>query len=228
MNCYIIEDEKPAQDVLLNYINKTPNLNCLGVFESALELPIVLDMVDFIFLDIQLPEINGLDFLNNLEVKPKVIITTAYRNYAIEAFEVAVEDYLLKPFSYNRFLKSILRIRASIGTLPMKSDNNELFVYADKTFHKIFKNDILVIKAEVDYVYIILEKKKILVQNSLTNWNEKLNNEGFMQIHRSYIINLKKIDKIVGNVVYIMEHRIPVSKTYRAALFRLVKQNNFD
>jgi len=224
MKCYIIEDEKPAQDVLVNYINKTPNLECLGIFESALELPTAFENVDFIFLDIQLPEINGLDFIRNLEVKPKIIITTAYRNYAIEAFEVAVEDYLLKPFSYNRFLKSILRLRMSLSTTKNTNDNSELFVYADKTFHKIFKNNILLIKAEVDYVSIVLEEKRILVQDSLNNWNEKLKQDGFMQIHRSYIINFKKIDKIVGNEIYIMEHRIPVSKTYRSSLFSLIKK----
>ena len=225
MKCLIIEDEIPAQEVLLNYIKKTSYIQCLGVFETVTEIPLsIFKKIDFIFLDIQLPEINGLEFLKNLEIKPKVIITTAYREYAIDAFEEAVVDYLLKPFSYKRFIKTILRVQNLIGSQANTEASNELFVYADKTYHYIDKNDIEFLKAEVDYVNIILPNKKILIQDSLNNWSNKLSSSKFIRVHRSYIINFNKIDKIERNQIFINNHVIPIGNTYKEMLFSLIKK----
>ena len=223
MKCLIIEDELPAQQVLLCYIEKTSFLECIGVYESVIEVTKAkLNSADFIFLDIQLPEINGLSFLKALDIKPKVIITTAYRVYAIEAFEVSVSDFLLKPFSYDRFLKALMRIEDSV--LSTTINNNEFFVYADKTFHRINKNAVLYIKAEVDYVYVVATTKKILVQDSLFNWNNKLKNSGFIRVHRSYIVNLNKIDKVIGNLIYISDQKIPIGNTYKSSFFKFLKK----
>ena len=222
MKCLIIEDEFPAQQVLLSYIEKTSFLQCIGVYESATEVTKAeLNSADFIFLDMQLPEINGLSFLKALDIKPKAIITTAYREYAIEAFEVAVSDFLLKPFSYDRFLKAVMRIEDSVSSTVI--NNYEFFVYADKTFHRINKNDMLYIKAEVDYVQISCLETKLLVQDSLNNWEEKLNKDNFIRIHRSYLINFSKIDKVEGNMVYINDVRLPLGKTYKKKFLELIK-----
>ncbi|WP_338409594.1 LytTR family DNA-binding domain-containing protein [uncultured Flavobacterium sp.] len=223
MKCIIIEDEAPAQQLLLKYINETAGIECIGVFESISELPLrVLSEIDFIFLDIQLPGVNGIDFLKNLEIKVKVIITTAYRDYAIDAFEEAVEDYLIKPFSYQRFFKAVMRVQKNTFK-KIEEKNKELFVYADKTFYKIMKNDILYIKSEVDYVQIICLGTKLLVQDSLNNWEQKLNKDNFIRIHRSYLINFSKINKVEANMVYINEARLPVGKTYKEKFLELIK-----
>ncbi|WP_106791377.1 LytTR family DNA-binding domain-containing protein [Aquimarina sp. Aq78] len=225
MKCIIIEDELPAQQLLMKYIEQSSDIECIGVFESVSELPLyVLNEVDFILLDVQLPGANGLDFLKSLEIKPKVIITTAYRDYAIDAFEEAVEDYLLKPFSYHRFLKSVMRIQNTLTDKNTIHNEKELFVYTDKTFYKIIKNDICYIKSEADYIYIHYGEKKLLVQDSLSNWEYKLKEDGFIRIHRSYIINFRKIDKIEGNLVHIEKETIPIGKTYRTSFFNIIKK----
>ena len=159
------------------------------------------------------------DEINKIE-----IITTAYRDYAIDAFEEAVVDFLLKPFAYERFLKAVIRIQNTLTPSNSNLNNDEFFVYADKTFHRMDKNDILLIKAEVDYVHIIETTKKVLVQDSLNNWNNKLKDSGFVRVHRSFIINFNRIDKVAGNQIFIEEHIIPIGNTYRAAFFELVKK----
>lgn len=224
MKCIIIEDEQPAINLLKTYVDKTLFLECLGVFQSVSLLPSgILNKTDFIFLDVQLPGISGLDFLKNIEKRPKVIITTAHRDYAVDAFELAVEDYLLKPFSYERFLKSIYRLQGT--TKPDKGENmDELFVYTDKTFFKISKNDIHYIKAEVDYVNIFYGNNQLLVQDSMNNWEHKLKGDGFIRVHRSYLINFNKIIKVEGNLIYIKDNIIPIGKTYQASFFNAIKE----
>ncbi|MFC5044263.1 LytR/AlgR family response regulator transcription factor [Aquimarina hainanensis] len=225
MKCIIIEDELPAQQLLTNFIERTSYVECIGVYESATDLPLsVMKEADFLFLDMQLPEINGLDFLKSLDEKPRVIITTAYRDYAIDAFEEAVEDYLLKPFSYSRFLKAVHRIQKAIAPEERSQENPEIFVYADKTFHKIRKTDIDYIKAEVDYVSIVGDGIKILIQDSMNNWEEKLKPDGFVRVHRSYIVNFNKIEKVEGNRILIKDHAISIGKTYISEFFKRIKE----
>ncbi|MDY7396996.1 response regulator [Aureibaculum sp. 2210JD6-5] len=134
IQCLILEDENAAQEIVQSYIDKTPFLSSLGVYESGLDIPLdILEHADVLFLDIQLPEINGLSFLKTIKNPPKVIVTTAYSNNAIEAFEEAVIDYLVKPFSYSRFFKAVSRVR----DLHIEKQNSEqLFLYADKTIYK--------------------------------------------------------------------------------------------
>jgi len=224
MKCIIIEDELPAQKILIRYIEKTVDLECLGAFRSVQEMStVILEEVDLLFLDIQLPGVNGLEFLKSLEKKPKVIITSAYRDYAIDAFEEAVEDYLLKPFGYNRFLKAIIRVQTMLYHKNNINDTRELFVYTDKAFHKISREDIFYIRSEVDYVSIVYGEKKLMVQDSMNNWEEKLKHHGFIRIHRSFIINFSKIDKVEGNLVYINKLQLPIGKTYRSSFFDLIK-----
>ncbi|WP_106792702.1 LytTR family DNA-binding domain-containing protein [Aquimarina sp. Aq78] len=223
INCLIIEDEHGAQEVLQNYIDKTPFVNCLGVYESGLDIRLEkLKEVDFMFLDIQLPELNGLSFLKTLINPPKVIVTTAYPDYAVDAFEENVLDYLVKPFSYERFFKAITRVRNQIKITNNEIDK-QLFLYADKTIYKITIDDILYLKAEVDYVKVITKEKSILLLDSLHNWEKKLYDYNFVRTHRSYIVNFEKIDKVSGNLVYIADEKIPVGKTYKEEFLKKMK-----
>lgn len=224
INCLILEDEKAAQKVLQKFIEKTPFLSCTGIYESGLQIPPKeLHEADILFLDIQLPELSGLSFLKTVENPPKVIVTTAYTNYAIEAFEEAVADYLLKPFSYERFFKSVSRISDQLALQNEKSDTN-LFLYADKTFYNVQINDILFLKAEVDYINVVTANKQFLILDSLKNWREKLNNHRFVQVHRSYIVCLDKIKKVQGNQIFISDKQIPIGKQFKDDFLKLLKQ----
>jgi len=215
INCIVLEDEKNAQKVLEYYINKTKFIHCLGFFESGLDIPIsLIKKVDVIFLDIELPELNGLDFLKTIENPPKVIVTTAYPHFAIDAFELAVLDYLIKPFSYERFVKGINRVRELLS----KANDEFIFVYTDKTIHKLKVEDILYIKSELDYVSVVTEKEQLLLLDSLNNWEEKMKPYDFLRIHRSYIVNTKRVYKIRASKVIINTIEIPIGVTYKAIL----------
>lgn len=223
ITCLILEDEKAAQKVLKSYIEKTPFLECIGIYETGLEIqPSELKKVDVLFLDIQLPELNGLSFLKTITNPPKVIVTTAFQNYAIEAFEEAVVDYLLKPFSYERFFKAVTRVRNNAIVKSKEIDKN-LFLYSDKTLYKINADDVLFLKAEADYVNVVTKAKNYLILDSLRNWNEKLQSFKFIQVHRSYIINIDKITKIYGNQVFIYQKAIPIGKTFKDEFLRVIK-----
>ncbi|MEH6538356.1 MAG: LytTR family DNA-binding domain-containing protein [Psychroserpens sp.] len=223
IHCIVLEDERPAQEVLLSYISKTPFLDCIGIYENGLDITQdKLQQADILFLDVQLPELNGISYLKTITNPPKVIVTTAYSSYAIEAFEEAVVDYLLKPFSFERFFKAVNRVRNNVIQQKNESDKN-LFLYSDKTLYNIHIDDILFLKAEIDYVKVVSDEKSILILDSLRNWNEKLQNFRFIQIHRSYIININKITKIYGNQVYIGDEPIPIGKTYKELFMKKIK-----
>jgi len=211
----ILEDEMSARDVLNSYIEKTTFIQCLGTYESGLDIPLeLLSRADLLFLDIQLPEINGLSYLKTLAQPPQVIVTTAHPEHAIDAFEVAVVDYLLKPFSYDRFCRSINRIRGQQETKE-KDTSVDFILYADKTKFKINSKDILYLKAEVDYVRVVTTKQQILILDSLHKWEDKLKDLPFCRSHRSFIVNVKHIDRVMGSQVMVQEILIPIGRTYK-------------
>lgn len=215
IQCLILEDEPSAVEIVMNYIEKTPFLHCLGAYDSGLDVPPEqLQTADVLFLDIQLPELNGLSFLKTLHNPPLVIVTTAYPNYAIEAFEEAVTDYLVKPFSYERFYKSLSRVRLLLAE-QKKVLKNQIFLYADKTIYKTNIEDILFLKAEVDYVNVVTQEREVLVLDSLQNWSEKLGQFNFKRAHRSYIVNLDQIEKVSGNQIFVKGSVLPIGRTYK-------------
>ncbi|MFT7628768.1 MAG: DNA-binding LytR/AlgR family response regulator [Ulvibacter sp.] len=223
IRCIILEDEKPAQEMLQSYINKIPFLDCIGIYENGLDIgQEQLQQAELLFLDVQLPELNGLSYLKTITNPPKVIVTTAYPNYALEAFEEAVVDYLLKPFSFERFFKAVNRVRNNLIHQKNEIDKN-LFLYSDKTLYNIHIDNILFLKAEIDYVKVVTAEKGILILDSLRNWNEKLQKFKFIQLHRSYIININKITKIQGNQVFIGNRVIPIGKSYKELFMKKIK-----
>ena len=224
IQCLILEDELSAVEVIETYIEKTPFLNYLGAYESGLDIPPEqLQKADVLFLDIQLPELNGLSFLKTLQNPPLVIVTTAYPNFAIEAFEEAVTDYLVKPFSYERFYKSISRVR-SLLVEQLKDKKNQIFLYADKTIYKTNIEDILFLKAEVDYVNIVTQDREVLILDSLHNWSEKLSQFNFKRAHRSYIVNLDQIEKVSANQIFVKSHALPIGRTYKQNFLEALKK----
>lgn len=224
--CVIIEDERPAQRLLQSYIEKSRCLELTATYGSALEVEgTSIEDCDILFLDIKLPKIAGLEFLRTLTSVPEVIITTAFPDYAVDAFELEIVDYLLKPYSFERFMKAVhkaeefIRLKSSAPVAPAR---DHLFIYADKAFYRVEKNEILFVKSEGDYVQVHTLKDKWLLNDTLKNWTEKLQGHGFVRIHQSYLVSLSKVDKVQGNRLFVGEWELPISRLQRAGLMDLL------
>lgn len=239
MNCILIEDEVPAQQLLMTYIDKVPELKLIGVFNSALKANSILQSqtVDILFLDINLPNISGISFLKTLQNPPMVIMTTAYTDYAAESFEYdTIIDYLVKPYSFERFLKSINKIESKLQqALPkveyqsveeIRKDQQSVFINVDKTLHKIDLDDIIYLQSDRNYVTLISKEIKLSFIDSLKNWTKHLDRENFIQIHRSFLININYLEKLTGNLAYIKNEKIPIGKSFKEDLFKKVKPIN--
>lgn len=224
LKCLIIEDELPAQRVLKNYIADVPYLELCGTFKSAMDaLEIIQSQdIDVLFLDINLPKISGLNFLRSLKNPPKVIITTAYPDYAHEGFELDVVDYLLKPFSFERFVQSLSKLKSETKQDASASDiekrdyeHRYAFVKVDKTLHRVDFDDIKYIESDKDYVKIIRTGENLMLLQTLKHWENMLPERGFARVHKSYIVNISRIDKIVGNQIKIDNATIPIGRHYK-------------
>ncbi|MCE7995045.1 MAG: response regulator transcription factor [Roseivirga sp.] len=220
LNCLIIEDQLPAQRILQTYIESMPELKLIGACSNALDATALLrqESIDLIFLDINLPKISGISFLKNLTSPPDIIITTAYPDYALEGFELDVVDYLLKPFSFERFHKAVLKV---LGQRSEPKPTDYVFIKSDKEFYKVEVTDILFLKSDDNYVKIITSEKQHMQSGSLQKWTELLS-DSFIRVHKSYMINLSKVDKVAGNRVYINPHEIPIGRAYREALLKRI------
>ena len=215
MTCIIIEDQPPAQRILKKFIEDISTLQLKATFSDALQALeyLKIEEVELVFLDIHLPKISGIDFLKVLPNPPHIILTTAFSEYAVESYEFSVVDYLLKPFSFQRFVKAISKI--PLKTQPSHTTNsneytpitpNHLFIKSGYEHIKITLNNILYIHSDTDYTEIVLSQKKYLSSESLRYWSETLNPQQFVRIHKSYIVNTAKIEKMMGNQVYLSKN----------------------
>lgn len=228
MTCIVIEDEIPAQNIIKSYLLKLPNLELQGVFKAAIEANSFLNnnTVDVVFLDINLPDMSGLDFIKTLKNQPAVIVVSANPDYAVSSFELdVIVDYLVKPFSFNRFFKATNKLKDRIEQSKIKIESNDdgdddFFLNVDKTLHRIVFSDILYLESDRNYITLYTKHKKLSFIDALKNWNEKLTEKTFIQIHKSYIVNSKYVDKISGNHVFIAGNNIPVGRTYKQNLLR--------
>lgn len=221
MKCIILEDEIPAQNILKNYIGKIPDITLMGVFKTCNEANTFFkaNRTDIIFLDINLPDISGIDFIKTIKNPPKVIMTTAYPDYAIDSFELdTITDYLVKPFSFDRFLKAIRKAENSNNFVP---ETKSVFINVDKTLHKVLLDDILYVESDRNYVTIVTKNQKLVLIDALKNWKNKLS-DSFLQVHKSFIINTNKIEKVSGNEIYIDIKRIPIGRTFKPALLKIL------
>lgn len=221
MNCIIIEDQPPAQRILKKYIEDMGTLTLKATFPDALQAMQFLqtESVDLIFLDIHLPKISGIDFLKTTVNPPPVILTTAFSTYALESYDFNVVDYLLKPFSFQRFVKAVSKVpikKIAEALVTNENAKKELFIKSGYEHVKITIAQILYIKSDADYTEIFLPQKKYLSTGSLRYWLEHLNASLFIRIHKSYIINTSKIEKVVGNQVFLVENKtIPIGRAYK-------------
>lgn len=243
--CIIIDDEPLARELLESYIQKIPFLQLEQSFPSAIEASLAVhsQAIDLIFLDIEMPHLNGLDFLRNLKQPPAIIFTTAYAEYALDAFNLNVVDYLLKPIEFNRFFQAVNKVIKSAPeqtetilpattpniqeTKPV-ADDKYFFIKTDQKIVKVLTQDILFIEGLQKYVKIHLTTEVLISLTSLSHLLEKLPSDSFTRIHRSYIINIAHIDSIQGNTVTIQDHQLPLSQGNRSTFYELIAQRRLD
>jgi DNA-binding LytR/AlgR family response regulator len=242
LKCLIVDDETLALDILENYIARLDNLELVGRCLNAMEAFNVLKQkkVDLIFLDIQMPKLTGIDFLKNLSHPPKVILTTAYRDYALEGYELNAIDYLLKPISFERFFKAINKVWEITQPNQQTLENPNLilsgthtttqeacvYVKADKKMVRISLKDILYIESLKDYVRIKTTEKEVISYQRISYLEEKLPEDMFLRLHRSYIVAIDKIEAFTGNFVEVGKKEIPIGRNYKSEVMKVLGQNN--
>jgi DNA-binding LytR/AlgR family response regulator len=224
IKCIIIDDEPLAIKVIESHLKEFQNFEIVGTFNNPISaLPLIdEENIDAIFLDINMSKMNGLEFLKSVELKTNIVITTAYREYAVESFDLNVLDYLVKPIPFNRFLKSINKITQKVGqqkegkSETADSNDSYIFLKVDKKLVKINYQDILYIESLKDYIKVFTSIGSYLVHKSLTSLTEELPQDKFLRIHRSYTVAINKIDSIEGNSIEIGTKRIPIGRKYLA------------
>lgn len=235
MNVIIVDDEPLAQEVIETYVSKFPALNLIAKCNNAVEAFDVLNNndIDLMFLDIQMPQISGIDFLKTLPNPPQVIFTTAYSEYAMDGYELNVVDYLLKPISLDRFAKAVNKAVAKEQQIqenePSISANTEtadyIFVKADKKLIKIRFDQINYIEGLKDYVILHTPNGRVVTLQTMKSLEIKLPSDIFMRVHRSFIVNLGNISIIEGNTVQIEKKIIPIGKNYKEVLLNIINKN---
>jgi len=232
--CLIIDDEPLAIKLIRTHLTKLESFEIAGECSNALKAIEFLrkEKIDLMFLDINMPEITGLEFLKSIPNPPYVIITTAYREYAIEGYDLDVVDFLLKPISFERFLKAINRYCNRTRFVPgenEKSDLNEkkhVFIQDGKNIFKLQYEDILYFEGYGEYVKVITRGKTYMVRESLSEFEQKLSADSFLRIHKSYIVNLNKITGFSTIHVLINEIEIPIGRIYREKVVGILKSGN--
>lgn len=230
LTCIIIDDEPLARKGLKEYIGDADFLTLAGEFDNPVKAMEILmrERIDLIFLDIQMPKMNGFEFLKSLPHAPLVIFTTAYPQYAVEGFELNALDYLVKPFSFDRFWKAILKARASIEAPHAVSPAIEpdyFYIKSDNKLVKINYNEVLFAEALQNYVAIYTSQKKYITYLTLHSIEEQLPASFFVKTHKSYIVSLNKVESIEGNEIKIGAHRIPISRTEKETVLEKLIQN---
>ncbi|MBB4804153.1 DNA-binding LytR/AlgR family response regulator [Flavobacterium nitrogenifigens] len=229
--CIIVDDEPPATRILENYIGKVNFLEKAGVFNDSLKALEFLNTqtVDVIFLDIQMPQLTGLQLSRIISKNIKVIFTTAYPDFALEGFELNAVDYLLKPISFERFYQAVSKLNSEPKTVVSNQSNlpDFLFVKTDgkNKFQKIFLSDILYVESLQNYVCIHTEKQQIITHSSLKNVIESLPENEFIQTHKSYVVSLKHIESTDNFSVFVNGKELPIGATFKDAFFYKIEEN---
>ena len=226
----IIDDEPLAHEIIEEFCSMLPHVqlekNCYNAMEAMQYLN--ENTVDFMFLDINMPKLRGLDFLKTLTKPPKTIITTAYKEHALEGFELNVVDYILKPFSFDRLVKAVNKIsenqttKTVIKEVSTEDNSTRFFVKGDKKHHQIDLNDVLYIEAYGNYTKLYLKDEMIVSHEKISHYEAMLNDGNFLRVHKSFIVAIDKIKFIEGNRILIHEHKIPIGQTYKSTVNKLL------
>jgi len=227
VKCIIVDDEPIAIRVIQNHLQNFENIEVVAECKNSIQAFEILKKkkVDLMFLDIQMPQITGIDFLKTLTHPPKVIITTAYRDYAIEGYELEIVDYLLKPISFERFLKAINKFyqitdneAVVINSNVEFQQNQFIYIKENKKVHKIYLADIIYLESMKEYVKVHTLNGRFTTKNSISNFEAKLPPDNFIRVHKSFIISISKIKSFTSNTIELENIEVPISRTYKNAV----------
>lgn len=222
LTCVIVEDLQVAADYLAKCCEKSGQIDVLAHFPNVAEALVYLNQhaVDLLFLDVEMPGASGFELLDQLAYFPKVVLTTSKSEYAYDAFEYNVTDFLKKPFTYQRFQESLQKITAAPENNIASTASDHIFIKSEGKLVRLNNDDILFIESMGDYVKFVTGDKKYITHNTIKNLEEKVNRMSFVKVHRSYIINISKIDDIRENDLYIKGNEIPISKAHRSEVMK--------
>ncbi len=217
LTCIIVEDEPVARDILRQYISELDFLELIGEFDNGVSaISFLRDQdVDMLLLDINMPKLSGIDLIRSLSHPPKTILTTAYSEYALEGYELDVVDYLLKPFSFERFLKAVNKVSKQLESEQASGESQPLIIKADGKTYRIEEEDILFVESLGDYVTLHTSEEKLTFNQSLKSFLEKLSPDSFIRVHKSFVVSLSKINYVEGNMISIGEKEIPIGNAFK-------------
>lgn len=235
INCVIVDDEPVARNILETFVAKIPNLNLVKTCKNAMEAFEIANSknIDLFFLDINMPDISGLSLAKSINKKSKIIFTTAYREYAVDGFDLQAVDYLLKPIAFDRFLQAVNKffetqsvISKQVNVEEKSVKNNYIFVRSERKMVKIIFDEILYIESLSDYLKIHTKDTVLVTRETISNLEMKLPSQQFFRIHRSYIVNLNKTDSYTNEFVEIEKKAIPISRTYKENVLKKLTKNS--
>jgi two-component system, LytTR family, response regulator len=230
INCIAIDDEPLALSKLAGFIGRIPDLRLSRTFDNSIEAIAWLkeNQADLIFLDIQMEQLTGIEFLEATGTSSRIVITSAYDQYALKGYELNVTDYLLKPFSFQRFVQAVNKVMEYYSQIPEKNvsplNDGFIFVKTEYRLERVDLDQILYIEGMKDYLRIVCNNKKIMTLQSFSKLEESLPSGKFCRVHKSYIVSLDKIKSIERNVIIIADQRIPVSNTYKENFYARIRQ----
>ena len=219
IRCIVVDDTPLAVEKLEAFIVQVPLLHHLQSFNNGIEAVVYMKLnpVDLVFLDIQMEQFTGLQFIEALQYRPKIVIVSAYNEYAVQGFDHNVTDYLLKPYSFERFLKAVDK---ALAEMQIKSAKNYLFVKTEYRMERVDFSDILFIEGQGAYLRIVTRQAKIMTIQNFQSMEQVLPSDNFLRVHKSYIVAMDKIESIERNVILIAGQRIPVGKNYQNEFYR--------
>lgn len=231
ISCLIVDDESIARDIIETHLNKIPNIKIVAKCSSAIEAfsHIRNHTIDLVFLDINMPEISGISFAKSINKNIKIIFTTAYRDYAVEGFELQAVDYLLKPISFDRLLKAVnnyfdINSETKINPIQKNINNDFMFVRSDRRMIKIDFSAIIYIESYSDYIKIHLTSETITTRENISDIQAKLPKAQFIRIHRSYIISMAKISSFTNEEISINNNSLPISRSYKKEVLHILEK----
>ncbi|MEH0158695.1 LytTR family DNA-binding domain-containing protein [Limibacter armeniacum] len=221
MNCIIVDDEEVSRMIVRDFVERTPSLKLIAECDNAVEAFKIMkeEAIDIIFLDIEMPEMTGIELVQSLDSLPQVILITGRKDFGAEAYEYSLTDYLIKPINYPRFMKAVEKAQNNLqkDILDTQGNDDNIYVKADNRIVRIKLSDIYFIEALSDYVIINMESKKYIIHSTMKGLEQKLPSDMFTRVHRSYIVNLTKIDSIEDMSIVMPQKAIPIGNSYKSA-----------